>query len=49
MDDGVPVVMEANNPAGDAFVNIAEELARSIAIRNAQLPETDRVEIKTWE
>ncbi|ANQ49775.1 Mrp/NBP35 family ATP-binding protein [Flammeovirga sp. MY04] len=48
-DDGVPVVMEANNPAGEAFMTIAEELARNIAIRNAELPETDRVEIKTWE
>ncbi|OHX66532.1 Mrp/NBP35 family ATP-binding protein [Flammeovirga pacifica] len=48
-DDGVPVVMEADNPAGDAFTTIAEELARNVAIRNAELPETDRVEIKTWE
>lgn len=48
-DQGVPVVMEEGNPAGGAFTEIAESLARSIAIRNADLPETDRVEITTWE
>ncbi|MEH0157056.1 Mrp/NBP35 family ATP-binding protein [Limibacter armeniacum] len=48
-DCGVPVVMEDGNPAGDAFREIAKELARNVAMRNAQVASTERVEIKTWE
>lgn len=48
-DCGVPVTMEEDNPMGEAFKTIAQELARNIAMRNASFGKTEKVEIKTWE
>jgi len=35
-DKGVPIALQDNNPAADAFRNLAEKLAQTIAIKNAQ-------------
>ncbi|GAA4848443.1 Mrp/NBP35 family ATP-binding protein [Algivirga pacifica] len=48
-DSGVPVTLEEGNIMGDAFKDIAQQLARTVAVRNANAGKTDRVEIKTWE
>lgn len=48
-DAGKPVVMDEQSPVAHAFSQIAEELARSVAMRNANIPNTERLEIKTWE
>jgi ATP-binding protein involved in chromosome partitioning len=45
-DNGLPVVMK-DGPAATAFVQLAEELARQVAIRNATFAETQVVEVKT--
>jgi ATP-binding protein involved in chromosome partitioning len=45
-DEGHPAVME-DNQTGKAFRNLAEELARQVAIRNATMDRTKIVEIKT--
>lgn len=34
-DGGKPVILEENNPMGDAFMQIAERVAQQVAIRNA--------------
>lgn len=44
-DSGLPAVLKAG-PTADAFRDLAESLARQIAIRNANLAETKRVELK---
>lgn len=44
-DSGLPAVMK-EGPTADAFRTLAESLARQIAIRNANLAETKRVELK---
>ncbi len=44
-DDGKPVVM-GDHIAGQAFRDLAEELARQVSIRNATLDRTKPVEIK---
>jgi ATP-binding protein involved in chromosome partitioning len=45
-DDGYPVALKAG-ATSTAFQTLSENLAREIAIRNAQLPRTKRVEMKT--
>lgn len=45
-DEGHPVVME-DSVTGKAFRDLAEELARQVAIRNANLERTKIVEIKS--
>ncbi len=45
-DEGHPAVME-ENITGGAFRDLAEELARQVAIRNATMDKTKIVEIKT--
>ncbi|GJM28825.1 MAG: iron-sulfur cluster carrier protein [Cyclobacteriaceae bacterium] len=45
-DNGYPVAME-DGSAGTAFRALAENLAREIAIRNAQIPQTKKVEMNT--
>jgi ATP-binding protein involved in chromosome partitioning len=44
-DSGLPVVMK-EGPAAQAFKEIAETLARKIAIRNANFAQTQKVELK---
>nr|MCU0355616.1 Mrp/NBP35 family ATP-binding protein [Cytophagales bacterium] len=44
-DNGKPVVM-SESVAGQAFRDLAEELARQVSIRNATMGQTKRVEIK---
>ncbi|MBX2966977.1 MAG: Mrp/NBP35 family ATP-binding protein [Cyclobacteriaceae bacterium] len=44
-DSGLPAVMK-EGPSAEAFRTLAEALARQIAIRNANLAETKRVELK---
>ena len=45
-DDGIPVVL-TNDVVAEAFTNVAEALARQVAIRNANTEETEVVEITT--
>ena len=44
-DKGYPVALQDSN-AGAAFAELSESLAQEIAIRNAQAPQTKKVEIK---
>jgi ATP-binding protein involved in chromosome partitioning len=44
-DSGLPAVLKGGI-IGEAFKNLAESLARRIAIRNANFTETKRVELK---
>ncbi len=44
-DIGYPIALK-EGPAGLAFQALSESLAREIAIRNAQLPQSEKVEIK---
>jgi ATP-binding protein involved in chromosome partitioning len=44
-DSGLPVVMKEGITA-NAFIDLAESLARQIAIRNANFTQTKRVELK---
>ena len=44
-DEGQPIVM-SDDVAADAFNNIAAELARSVAVRNANFEKTKKVEIQ---
>ena len=44
-DSGLPAVMK-EGPVADAFKELAESLARQIAIRNANFTETRKVELK---
>jgi ATP-binding protein involved in chromosome partitioning len=34
-DSGIPVVLNENDPMGEAFMQIAERVAQQVAIRNA--------------
>ena len=43
-DSGLPAVLKSG-PSAEAFKTLAESLARQIAIRNANLAETKRVEL----
>ena len=45
-DLGKPVVMNNEEITENAFKNVAENLARQVAIRNASGEKTKRVEIK---
>ncbi len=45
-DSGLPVVLK-EGPAADAFITLSEELARQVAIRNANFADTQVVEVKT--
>lgn len=45
-DAGMPVVLH-EGPSRDVFMEIAENLARQVAIRNANFAETRKVEIRT--
>ncbi|NBA86167.1 P-loop NTPase [Emticicia sp. CRIBPO] len=44
-DEGRPIVMDSDEITNSAFKNAAEALARLIAIRNAELPKTEKVDI----
>jgi ATP-binding protein involved in chromosome partitioning len=44
-DEGKPAVIGTDGPAADAFRQTAEELARQVAIRNAEVEQTKRVEM----
>jgi ATP-binding protein involved in chromosome partitioning len=44
-DSGLPAVLK-DGPVAKAFMDLAESLAREIAVRNAKFAETQRVEIK---
>ncbi|HYG01314.1 MAG TPA: Mrp/NBP35 family ATP-binding protein [Chryseosolibacter sp.] len=44
-DSGLPAVLK-EGPSADAFQNLAETLARHVAIRNASMTKTEKVEIK---
>jgi ATP-binding protein involved in chromosome partitioning len=43
-DSGLPAVMK-EGPVADAFMNLAESLARQVAIRNANFTQTQKVEL----
>ena len=45
-DNGYPAIMK-KNPTAKAFQDLSEELARQVAIRNANFTQTEKVEIKT--
>ncbi len=45
-DEGTPIVM-SNNIVAEAFTKLAENVAQQVAIRNASLPESEKVEITT--
>lgn len=45
-DEGTPIVM-SNNIVADAFTKLAESVAQQVAIRNASLPESEKVPITT--
>lgn len=44
-DEGRPVAMDIEGITAQAFQNVAENLARQVAIRNAESPKTERVKI----
>ncbi len=46
-DAGAPPAFEADTPLGQAFREIAENVAQQLAIRNSSLPATEKVEITT--
>lgn len=46
-DKGTPIVMQEGNPAAEAFTKIAQELARNVALRNANKEATQKVEMTT--
>ena len=45
-DNGTPAVLN-NDVTASAFTKLAEILAQQVAIRNATMNQTERVEIKT--
>jgi ATP-binding protein involved in chromosome partitioning len=47
-DAGRPIVMDQNSISSDAFKVAAENLARQVAMRNANIPKTERVKINTF-
>jgi ATP-binding protein involved in chromosome partitioning len=44
-DEGRPVAMDVDGVTAGAFKTVAENLARQVAIRNAEAPQTERVKI----
>lgn len=44
-DQGEPVALDTTTPIGSTFQQLAEVVAQQVAIRNAQVPPTSRVEI----
>jgi ATP-binding protein involved in chromosome partitioning len=42
-DEGYPAVMQSDNPVADAFLNIAKNTLRQVAVRNETLPPTQIV------
>lgn len=42
-DSGTPAVLELNSPAALAFMQLAQTIARNIAIRNANLPASNTI------
>ncbi len=44
-DEGRPVAMDINGITAEAFQTVAENLARRVAIRNAETPQTERVKV----
>ena len=44
-DNGVPAVLNTTSPEAKAFVQLAENVAQQLAIRNANMPATQKVEI----
>lgn len=42
-DEGRPIAMDIEGVTAEAFQSVAENLARQIAIRNAEAPQTERV------
>ena len=44
-DNGKPIVLQANNPASEVFIELAGQVARQVAIRNANFNQTKKVEI----
>lgn len=44
-DDGTPIAMQAESPAGAAFVKLAEETIKQTEIRNASKKPTEVVKI----
>ena len=47
-DEGRPIVMDQDNITSHAFKITSENLARQIAMRNANIPKTERVKINTF-
>ena len=45
-DTGAPVALDETSVSGQAFVDLAAETARQVAIRNASLPPTEQVKIQ---
>jgi ATP-binding protein involved in chromosome partitioning len=44
-DEGRPLMMDEQNPTSIAFKETAERLAQQLAIRNANAPQTERVQV----
>ena len=44
-DSGHPVALYQDTPIGKDFNNLAESLASQVAIRNANMPPTEKVEV----
>lgn len=44
-DEGRPIAMDNEGPVAEAFRSVAENLAQQVAIRNAQLPKSEKVGI----
>jgi ATP-binding protein involved in chromosome partitioning len=44
-DGGKPAVLDIGNPSSIAFTEIAENMAQQIAIRNAKMPETKKLDL----
>jgi len=44
-DEGMPIVLQSENPAAEIFLELAGNLARQIAIRNANFGATQKVEV----
>ena len=46
-DSGCPITMDDKSPASKAFIELAQKLAQQVAIRNATLEPTKKIEIHT--
>jgi len=46
-DSGTPVVLEAGNPSGEAFMLLAQAVEEAVIARNSELEPTRKVEITT--